>query len=119
MFDSPILANPGKRLEDLEARGALMLSGMVYAYQVKSGANGLVTLDYSALKLTKPPRIGFGAQLATVDAIPLFINVVGSPTKDSAQVQVRRITSILSLGLVPQYTGIPDMTVDVYVRPVL
>lgn len=119
MFDSPILANPGKRLEDLETRGALMLSGMVYAYQVKSGTNGLVALDYSALKLTKPPRIGFGAQLATVDAIPLFINVVGAPTATSAQILVRRITSILSLGLVPQYSGVQDMTVDVYVRPVL
>lgn len=125
MYDSTLLQNPGKRITDLESKtaqvqtqAAQLLSGMVYAYEVTSGANGLVTLDYSALKLTKAPRIGFGERLANQADVPLFVNVLGTPTKDSAVIQVRRITSILSLGLVPQYTGVTGMPVDVYVRAV-
>lgn len=126
MYDSTVLQTPGKRIKDLESRttqvqqqSAQLLSGMVYAFQVTSGANGLVTLDYSSLGLSKPPRIGFGERLALAADIPVFVNVVGTPTKDSAVIQVRRITSILSLGLVPQYTAVPSMTVDVYVRAVV
>lgn len=98
---------------------ATLLSSQVYSYKVTTGADGTVSLDYSALNLTDPPRIVVLTRVAAATDIPVFVNLIGDPTKTSAKIQVRRITSILSLGLAPQYTGVASMTLDVLVRPVV
>lgn len=130
MFDSKYLQKPGKRLDDIEAapklnaealeqlqnRQATILANLVYSYQVTTGADGLVKVDYSDLKLTKPPRITFVPKLVKATDSPVNINLVGDPTATSATIQVRKQQSVV--GLLPTYAAVGGITVDVLIRPV-
>lgn len=122
LFGSSFFTGVGKfvsRIADLQSQTQTLVGGMVYSYKVTTGTDGTVTVGYTALSLTEPPRIVVLNRLAAATDIPVFVNLVGDPTKTSAKIQVRRISSILSLGLVPQYSAVSGMTLDVLVRPVV
>jgi hypothetical protein len=88
----------------------------VYVFQVTTGADGTAVVDYSSLKLASAPRVAFMPQLAAAD-LPVIPDILGSPTKTSCTVRVRRLTSILNLGLLTSYSGVANLKLDVYVRP--
>lgn len=88
----------------------------VYTVQVTTGTDGTALVDYSSLKLTAAPRITFMPQLAASD-LPVMPDILGTPTKNSCTVRVRRLTSLLNLGLLTSYTGVANLKLDVYVRP--
>lgn len=88
----------------------------VYTFQVTTGADGTALVDYTSLGLTRVPRVTFMAQLLATD-LPVFCDIVGTPTKVGCTVRVRRLTSILNLVLLSSYTGVASLKLDVYVRP--
>lgn len=89
----------------------------VYVFQVTTGADGTAVVDYSSLKLSVPPRVAFMPQLAAGD-LPVIPDILGAPTKTTCTVRVRRLTSILNLGLLTSYAGVANLKLDVYVRPI-
>lgn len=81
-----------------------------------TGADGTFKVDYSALKLKSVPGVIMQPRLAQGDA-PVSIDIVGEPTATSCVIRVRRMTSIV--GLLPSWSGVAGVKVDVYVRPVV
>lgn len=138
MFDSKFLTDVDSRILDLETNttelsdsvvdlassassleqnmNALVASG-VKSFTVTTATDGTATVDYSALKLTVAPKVITGVQLATDSDIPVFLSLVGKPTLTSAKVSVKKLSTIASLGLVPSYSGVANLSVDVYIKP--
>lgn len=117
-YRSEFVKNPGsflKTISNLQTTTQTLLSGQTYSYQYTTGLDGTVTVDYSALKLTEAPRLVIIPRLGTKDD-PVFLNIVGDPTKTTAKIIVRRISSII--GLLPSYVGVSGVKLDVLVRAV-
>jgi hypothetical protein len=94
-----------------------LLANMVYSYSGVTTSDGTFTIDYSALGLTKVPKVVGFSQLAAIGDIPVYLSMIGAPTLTGAKLSVRKLASILGTGLLPQYAGVAGIPVDVYVRP--
>jgi hypothetical protein len=122
LFGSSFFTGIGKfvaNITTLQGQAQALKGSMVYSFKVTTGTDGTAVLDYTTLGLTVAPRIVVLNRLALATDIPVFVNLVGDPTATKATIQARRISSILSLGLVPQYSAVASMTLDVLVRPVV
>ncbi|MFV1941317.1 hypothetical protein VPH49_10900 [Pseudomonas luteola] len=93
-----------------------LAAGQVTTYTGKTGSNGLLVVDYTALGLKAVPRISFVPRLAKATDSPVFVNMVGAPTLTGVTIQARTQTSVI--GLLPQYAAAANIEFDVFVRPV-
>lgn len=127
MFNTPFFANAltlaqGVSTAKAAAQDAVKVaegvaSTVVISYDVTTDAQGKAKVDYTALKLAKPPRIACLPRLADGD-LPVMFELVGEPTTTSCTVRCRRIASALNIGVLPSYAAVAGVKLFVYVRPV-
>lgn len=93
-----------------------LAAGQVTTYTGKTGSDGLIIIDYTALGLKVAPRISFVPRLAKATDSPVFVNMVGAPTLSRVTIRARMQISVV--GLLPQYVAAANIEFDVFVRPV-
>lgn len=103
--------------EIMEANIGLALGAAAYPFVVTTGSNGRAIVDYSALGLIDPPGAIVITPEMPEDQLPVSFDIVGAPTATQCTVRARRLTSVLSLGLLSSYSAVSGVKLRVVIRP--